>query len=279
MRPPLGSPSAQVGNPDNLGYQADTVAMTSPQLRVETVPVRRASRLPTAVTALAVVMVGVSIVKPWAGTDQTQLERVPPSPLPAAVNAPEPTVPRPGPAESPAASITDSPAALAPGQVDCGWSDWSIVTLGSFLRWVVRTWTAITPVEAAGPGDLSIPVLSLGESDVAGMGACAPATGSGAPGRASRIVAAWRQSEGSATTAATFGRVALSDLDSLPLGGPAGGPASPPSPASMSVVELVRPFPATQGGRWPGGRYVLLLASPDAGPDRWIAVDIAGASR
>jgi hypothetical protein len=91
-------------------------------------------------------------------------------------------------------------------------------------------------------------------------------------------VAAWRQGAGGTTTA-VFERVALSDLDILPLGGPAGGPAEPPSPAPVSVVELVRPFPATQRGRWPAGRYVLLLASPDPGPDRWIAVDIGGAPR
>jgi hypothetical protein len=251
--------------------------MTSPPFRVETVPVRRAGRLPTTVAALTVVMVVLSILKPWVGTDPTQPGRVPVSRLPAAVNAPLPTWAPPRPAETPAVSITAGPAPLAPGQVDCGWSDWSIVTLGSFLRWTVRTWTAITPVEAEGPGDPSIPVLSLGESDVAGMGACAPST-SGAPGSASRIVAAWRRTAGSATTA-TFGRVALSDLDALPLGGPAGGHASPPSPVPMSVVELVRSVPATQRGRWPAGRYVLLLGSPDPGPSRWIAVDIAGAPR
>jgi len=73
--------------------------------------------------------------------------------------------------------------------------------------------------------------------------------------------------------------VALSDLDVLPLRGPAGGPAEPRSTAPASVVELVCPFPTAQRGRWPAGRYVLLLASPDPGPDRWIAVDIGTAPR
>jgi len=252
--------------------------MTSPPFRVETVAVRRANRLPMAVIALAMVMVVVSIVKPWAGADQTQLDRVPPSPLPAAVTAPLPTSSPTGPAETPAVLVAASPAPLAPGQVDCGSSGWEVVTLGSFLRWTVRTLTAITPVEAGGPGDSSIPVLWLGESDVAGVGACTPAARPGAPSSASRIVAAWRQNAGGATTA-TFGRVALSDLDSLPMGGPSGGLAAPPSTAPASVVELVRPFPTAQRGRWPSGRYVLLLASPDAGADRWIAIDIAAAPR
>ena len=231
-----------------------------------------------AVIALAVVLVVVSIVKPWAGTDRTQLDGVLPSPLPAAANAARPTPSPHGLAGTPAVPTTAGLATLAPGQVDCGSSDWQLVTLGSFLRWTVRTWTAVTPVEAGGPGDPSIPVLSLGESDVAGMGACAPAARAGAPSPASRIVAAWRQSAGGATTP-TFTRVALSDLDILPLGDPAGTRAAPPSTAPASVVELVRPFPATQRGRWPAGRYVLLLASPDSGADRWIAVDIAGASK
>jgi len=252
--------------------------MTSPPFRIETVPVRRASRLPTAVAALSVAMVVLAIVQPWDGTDQTQLDRVPPSPLPAAVNALLPTSSPPGLAEIPAMSITARPAPLAPGQIDCGSSDWQIVTLGTFLAWTVRTWIAITPVEAGGPGDPSIPELSLSGSNVAGMGACAPSIGSGAPGLASRIVAAWRQGAGGATMG-IFGRVALSDLDILPLGGPAGGPVEPRSTAPASVVELVRPFPAAQRGRWPAGRYVLLLASPDPGPDRWIAVDIGAAPR
>ena len=207
-----------------------------------------------------------------------QLDRVPPSPLPAAVTAPLPTSSPRGPAETPAALVAASPAPLAPGQVDCGSSGWELVTLGSFLRWTIRTLTAITPVETGGPGDPSIPVLWLGEPDVAGVGACAPAAWPGAPSPASRIVAAWRPSA-VGTSTLTSKRVALSDLDVLPLGGPVGGPAAPPSSAPASVVELVRPFPATQRGRWPAGRYVLLLASPDAGPDRWIAVDIGTAPR
>ena len=184
---------------------------------------------------------------------RTQLDRVSPSPLPAAVTAPLPTSSPGGPAETPAALVAASPAPLAPGQVDCGSSGWELVTLGSFLRWTVRTLTAITPVEAGGPGDPSIPVLWLGESDVAGVGACTPAARAGAPSPASRIVAAWQRSGGGATTA-TFGRVALSDLDVPPLGGPAGGPAAPPSTAPTSVVELAahsRPHSADAGR--PGG--------------------------
>jgi hypothetical protein len=156
--------------------------------------------------------------------------------------------------------------------------------------------SAITPVEAGGPGDPSIPVLSLGESDVAGLGACAPSTSPVAPGRASRIVEAWRRdlagattttaatappdatppsgaaasaTDGGTGTAATWERVTIAQLDPLSSGGPAATRLTP-----VSVTELYRPVPASQRGRWPAGRYVLLLASPDAGADRWIAVDI-----
>jgi len=235
--------------------------MTSPPSGVETVRVRRAGRRPLAIAALVVALVAVSIVKPWAGAGRAE-----PDPAPASAAT--------GPAETADVSISTEYGVLAPGQVDCVSSDWRIVALGNFGGWTVRTSIAITPVEASGPGDSSIPDLSLGASDIAGLGACAPSTWSGAPGRASRIVTAWRTSADGAPTA-TFARVTLAELDPLPSGSPAG--AQPIAP--RSVAELVRPLPATQGGRWPAGRYVLLLASPDAGAGRWIAVDIGVAGR
>jgi len=292
--------------------------MTSPPFRVETVPVRRTGRGPVVIAALAATLVAVSIVKPWSGADPGTADpsRDFASPAAVAVNpvvdAPVAPLPRDaspppghlGPAQGIAAAES---APLAPGQVDCGSSGWDLVTLGSFLRWTVRTLTAITPVDAGGPGDSSIPVLSLGESDVAGMGACAPSISPVAPGRASRIVEAWRRGPAGATTTTaatappgatmpgvalppgvtapsgaaapatdggtgsgpTWERVTLAQLDPLPSGGPAATRLTP-----TSVTELFRPVPASQHGRWPAGRYVLLLASPDAGADRWIAVDI-----
>ena len=146
------------------------------------------------------------------------------------------------------------------------------MTLGGFARWTVRTSIVIAPVEADGPGDASIPHLALGDADVAGVGACAPRGPAGAPGRASRIVAAWRMSDDAAPSA-TFAPMALADLDPLPSGGPIGARPG----ASRAVAELVRPVDAKQDGRWPAGQYVLLLASPDAGPDRWIGIEIGAA--
>ena len=235
--------------------------MTSPPSGVETVRVRRAGRRPLAIAVLVVALVAVSIVKPWAGAGRAE-----PDPAPASAAT--------GPAETADVSISTEYGVLAPGQVDCVSSDWRIVALGNFGGWTVRTSIAITPVEASGPGDSSIPDLSLGASDIAGLGACAPSTWCGAPGRASRIVTAWRTSADGAPTA-TFARVTLAELDPLPSGSPAG--AQPIAP--RSVAELVRPLPATQGGRWPAGRYVLLLASPDAGAGHWVAVDIGVAGR
>lgn len=238
--------------------------MTSPPSGVETVRVRRAGRRPLAIAVLVVALVAVSIVKPWAGAGRAEPDPAPASPAtgPAAT------------AETADVSISTEYGVLAPGQVDCVSSDWRIVTLGDFGGWTVRTSIAITPVEASGPGDSSIPDLSLGASDIAGLGACAPSTWSGAPGRASRIVTAWRTSADGALTA-TFARVTLAELDPLPSGSPVG--AQPIAP--RSVAELVRPIPATPGGRWPAGRYVLLLASLDPGAGRWIAVDIGVAGR
>jgi len=249
-----------------------TVAITSPPFRVETIRVRHAGRRPMMVAALAVALVAVSIIKPWAGTGQAQPDPSRASPIPAGVVEPMPTASAPGLAETGEASTGTAPGPLAPGQVDCGSADWRIVTLGDFLGWTVRTWIAITPVEADGPGDSSIPDLALGESDIVGLGACAPSAWAGAPGRASRIVAAWRISADGATTS-KFGRVALAPLDPLPPDGLAGTRPAVPLP----VAELVRPITAAQGGRWPAGRYVLLLASPDASPGRWISVVIGHA--
>lgn len=251
-----------------------TVAMTSPPFRVETVPVRRGGRLPMAIAGLVVALVAVAIAKPWAGADQAQPDQAPASALLVAVDAPKPTSLPPGAADAAEAIVAAKRAQLAAGQVECGSSDWRIVTLGDFVGWTARTWIAITPVEAAGPGDASIPDLWLGESDIAGLGACAPSASPGAVGRASRIVAAWRQSADGTGTAA-FGRVTLAELDPLPSGGPAGTR----SPAPRSVTELFRPVPAAPRGRWPAGRYVLLLASPDPDSGRWIAVDIGGAGK
>jgi hypothetical protein len=122
-----------------------------------------------------------------------------------------------------------------------------------------------------------------------------------APGRASRIVEAWRRglagatttpattappgaaqpsgaatsaTDGGTATAATWERVTLVQLDPLPSGGPAATRLTP-----VSVTELFRPAPASQHGRWHNGRYVLHLASPDVGGDRWIAIDIGDAGR
>jgi hypothetical protein len=292
--------------------------MTSPPFRVETVPVRRTGRGPLVIAALAATLVAVSIVKPWSGADPgtAELSRDFASPATVAVNpvvlvpaAPSPgdASPAPGRLGSAQGIALAESVPLAPGQVDCGSSGWDLVTLGSFLRWTVRTLSAITPVEAGGPGDPSIPVLALGESDVAGLGACAPSISPVAPGRASRIVGAWRRglagattttaatappdatmpgvavppgvtappgaaapaTDGGTGTGTTWERVTLAQLDPLPSGGPAATYLPP-----TSVTELFRPVPASQHGRWPAGRYVLLLASPDVGADRWIAVDI-----
>lgn len=109
--------------------------MTSPPIRVETVRVRNTGRRPMIAAALAVTLVAVSIVKPWAGGDPAQPGPAPASPMPAVAIAPVPTASAPGPAES--AQTVDTfaaatPGPLAPGQIGCGSSDWRIVTLGDF---------------------------------------------------------------------------------------------------------------------------------------------------
>ena len=218
--------------------------MTSPPIRVETVSVGHGGRRPIVVAGLLVALVTVSIIKPWTGPDPAQPGPTPASSMPAAVAVPAAPSSAPGRAESAqtaAAFRAAPPVPLAPGQVRCGSAEWRIVTLGDVARWTVRTSIVIAPVEADGPGDTSIPDLALGDSDVAGLGACAPSGGIGAPGRASRIVAAWRV--GTDQAAATFGRVVLADLDPLPSGGPAG------EAGSVSRRRSARPTHRC-GARW-----------------------------
>jgi hypothetical protein len=244
--------------------------MTSPPIRVETVSVRHAGRRPLAIAALVIGLVAVAIVKPWSGPEPAR--PAPVASLPAAVVVPPASSSAPGGTEAvvtAGAFRPVEPAPLAPGQIACGSADWRIVTLGGFTRWTVRTWIAISPVRASGPGDATIPYLSLGHSDIAGLGACADAGGVAAPGRASRIVAAW-QAIAVGASPPTFRRVALADLDPQPSGGPVGSRPGMPH----QVAELVRPVVAAPGGRWPAGRFILHLASPDASPDRWIGIDI-----
>jgi hypothetical protein len=274
--------------------------MTSPPFRVETVPVRRMGRGPIVIAALAVTLIAASIVKPWAGTDPGALDRAQELASPAsvavnvAIDAPADASSAPGRLVTAPGIAAADPAPLAPGQVECGSSDWRIVTLGDFGRWTVRTWIAITPVAASGPADPTIPDLSLGASDIAGLGACAPSASPISPGHASRIIEAWRRGAGGVTTtrapaappgtpatltaetvtAATYERVTLAQLDPLPSGGPVATRVT-----RESVTELFRPVPASQRGRWPAGRYVLLLASPDAGRDRWIAIDVGDTAK
>ena len=274
--------------------------MTSPPFRVETVPVRRMGRGPIVIAALAVTLIAASIVKPWAGTDPGALDRAQELASPAsvavnvAIDAPADASSAPGRLVTAPGIAAADPAPLAPGQVECGSSDWRIVTLGDFGRWTVRTWIAITPVAASGPADPTIPDLSLGASDIAGLGACAPSASPISPGHASRIIEAWRRGAGGVTTtrapaappgtpatltaetvtAATYERVTLAQLDPLPSGGPIATRVT-----RENVTELFRPVPASQRGRWPAGRYVLLLASPDAGGDRWIAIDVGDAGK
>ena len=274
--------------------------MTSPPFRVETVPGRRMGRGPIVIAALAVTLIAASIVKPWAGTDPGALDRAQELASPAsvavnvAIDAPADASSAPGRLVTAPGIAAADPAPLAPGQVECGSSDWRIVTLGDFGRWTVRTWIAITPVAASGPADPTIPDLSLGASDIAGLGACAPSASPISPGHASRIIEAWRRGAGGVTTtrapaappgtpatltaetvtAATYERVTLAQLDPLPSGGPVATRVT-----RESVTELFRPVPASQRGRWPAGRYVLLLASPDAGRDRWIAIDVGDTAK
>ena len=63
--------------------------MTSPPIRVETVPVRRTGRWPVVIAALAVTLVAASILKPWggAGSDPSDGTLALPSPTAGAADA------------------------------------------------------------------------------------------------------------------------------------------------------------------------------------------------
>ena len=139
------------------------VAMTSPPIRVETVPVRRAGRVASAAR-------GAGRGAGRAGDRQAVGQRGQRSNRPGGA---EPArrraraggrfARRAGPADTAVVPVVAAPVALLPGQVACDAPDWEIVTLGTLPRVAVRTWTPIAPVEASGAADPSIPDLSLGE--------------------------------------------------------------------------------------------------------------------
>jgi hypothetical protein len=143
---------------------------------------------PAAITrwaAVAVVLLAILVVKPWAGGASRD---GPP-------DGPAPEVPSPRP---PVASRTPRPSATPPSVADVamaawclGPATWRTVSSESWRDRSVRVWRALDPIRASGPLDPRIEAVPLAGLRVDAAGFCAPVVGPEAP-RPPIRVDAWR---------------------------------------------------------------------------------------
>jgi hypothetical protein len=128
--------------------------------------------------------------------------------------------------------------------------------------WAGRTahvWSAAEAVTAAGPGDPSIPFFAIVSSTVTAFGWCAPVIGDERPPL-----------------------VAAGTLYRLDAGGPHALPFDRLEPAAPDALgELWVPVPQSAGRRapWAPGRYVIRLAAPAGGYERYLGIEVVSAVR
>jgi hypothetical protein len=156
---------------------------------VATTPLVRRRRAVGPVVIAAAVVIGVSILRPWGDA--------PPAP-------PRPTNVPPTFAAAPVAELaTPLPApSLAPDQIACSSAAWQLVSLDHLGSWTVRSWIPARAVQADGPLDPGIRLVTMDSPKVVAIGACSPATtsdgGGNLPGGPVQLVRAWHIDAGRA---------------------------------------------------------------------------------
>jgi hypothetical protein len=211
----------------------------------------RNQRLP-ALTALAVVFIGLSILKPWGAIGDQ------PTPPPRDFRA----TPTPAPVEP----TSETPEGVAaPVCLDAG--AWRLASLETWRTQDVRVWRAVEPVgEASGPLDPAIPVVPVIALEVGALGWCAPAYGPEKPvGPAD--VQAWTIVDGSPSrlpllrVLPTHGETQLAALY-VPL---TACDAGDPCPSTFSWIRRLR---------WTSGRVVFRYEDAGTGRIAWFGADI-----
>lgn len=232
-----------------------TTVDTSPK-PVQTTRVARRRPGTQRVIAAGVVLLALSIIRPW-GSDPA-----PVLPADRSTTTVGPVVQdTPPPGGGSGVTIADTARAepsVGPGQIACPPTGWHVVSFDQLAAdWTVRTSTPAIPVLAHGPADPAIGELALESPAVVALGLCGPvartaATPAPAWATATRIVAAWRR------TGTGADAVRLEATDGPPEAGLARLYRLPGSPSASSA--------------WPPGHFILQLAATDdttpAGPDR-----------
>ena len=215
---------------------------------------------PRPLYAVIVVLLAVIVVlaiRPWGGEamppDGSDQGRASPGQAGEPTEAPDPSL-----AEAPTPGPPDDVAALVE---TCGSpSGWRAATLQAWAgrSQPIRSWIAVTPVEASGPLDPVIPFAPVATGIVTAIGYCAPLDEATRPPAVARA-SLWAIRDGRETP-----------LSLIPL--------EPDSPDALGGLWS-RPGEVTGGetspGVWPPGRYVVEVASPGGEYRRWLGIEIA----
>jgi hypothetical protein len=251
---------------------------------------RGASTRPLAVAALVVVVFMVSLARPWdwlpssGRGDATPGEAgVPASPAgrPAAGGSSAATAGSDGSdgawgGASEAAGVGDEPRAPA-----CGYpQDWRSAAIQIWAGRRAHVWTAVPAVRATGPADPSIPFEPVASVLVEAIGWCAPIGGPDRPPR--DAVGTLFLIEGGVATAVPFVRLEPTTHDALgelwvPIAGAVPGSSGDAGavPGSSGDAGAVPGSSGDAGAvRWPDGRYVIRLATPDGTYARYLGLEV-----
>ncbi len=211
----------------------------------------------TRAAVLIVLLVGVSVLRPWGDGQPASTAGPAGSPPGQALVSPDGSTaglragdPDTDPAAAPTPARTPGPTEIA-----CPVAVSRLVTLDRLGKWTVRTWMPAAPAEATGPLDPAIPAIALDSQGVLGIGFCLVEGGTSAidgrvlsadPGRRIGLVRAWVVEGGAARP------LALAPI--------------PPASDVPGFALLYRPDDGlAQASPWAAGRYVLSVGP--VGPD------------
>lgn len=262
--PDGGQPWRSTGRPDQprppAGLTPDEAdeARLAPgeQARVDKAVVRvaRRGRGPTVAVALVAGAFLLGLVRPWDWL--TGGAAAVPAP-PAMVTEAGPAVPSPYPGvaalpPSARAAGDPEPATAAP---TCAYpTAWRTATIQMWAGVRARVWTAAEAVAAAGVDDPSIPFNPVASNAVEAIGWCAPVSGPDRPPLTAEATL-FRLMDGVAT------EIAVDRME----------------PAARDALgELWLPREEAGGRRplWAPGRYVIRLAAPSGGYERFLGMQV-----